>query len=456
MPWREEYWLYRHYASRVQGQGMTFWQLVGDRRLRPLLRTRWTGQFTDGIFQSALASFVLFSPERQASALSAAIAFAVVLLPYSIVGPMVGTLLDRFSRQRAVLFSNLTRATTLLFIALLIFQGRTGIELTAFVLIAFGVNRLILAGLSAGLPLVAPQSSLIAANALAVTGGSVWVVLGGGMGLLIRRFTDAIATADHADGYLILAAAAGYLLTALFASLMKRGEIGPAPHQIRKASLAEGFLEVRDGFAFLKNHQDAARGIFATAIHRGGITALTLTAMLLERNTFNDPSNSDAGLAGLSIALSSAAVGFTIGALIAPMGARWIGRHRWIRLSIFLAALGTLILVIDRNQILLCAAAFTTGLFGQSVKVTNDALVQSKITDEFRGRVFAVYDVVVNATIVSFSLIAANLLPQSGDSWLVPLLVALTYLWIGAVILRPSRFFLKGGDVPSTNASALQ
>jgi MFS family permease len=178
--------------------------------------------------------------------------------------------------------------------------------------------------------------------------------------------------------------------------------------------------------------------------------------MLLERNTFNDPSNSDAGLAGLSIALSTAAVGFTIGALIAPMGARWIGRHRWMRLSIFLAALGTLILVIDRNQILLCAAAFTTGLFGQSVKVTNDALVQSKITDEFRGRVFAVYDVVVNATIVSFSLIAANLLPQSGDSWLVPLLVALTYLWIGAVILRLSRFFLKGGDVPATNASALQ
>jgi len=440
----------------VQETGFTFWQLMGDRRLRPLLRTRWTGQFTDGIFQSALASFVLFSPERQASALSAAIAFAVVLLPYSIVGPMVGTLLDRFSRQRAVLFSNLTRAVTLLFIALLIFQGRTGIELTAFVLIAFGVNRLILAGLSAGLPLVAPVSSLIAANALAVTGGSVWVVLGGGMGLLIRRFTDAIATADHADGYLILASAAGYFLTALFAAVMKRGEIGPAPHQIRKASLAEGFLEVRDGFQFLKNHQDAARGIFATAIHRGGITALTLTAMLLERNTFNDPSNSDAGLAGLSIALSSAAIGFTIGALIAPYGVRWIGRHRWMRLSMYCAAAGTLILMIDRNQLLLCAAAFTTGLFGQSVKVTNDALVQSKINDEFRGRVFAVYDVVVNASIVSFSLIAAKLLPQSGDSWLVPLLVATTYLWVGVIIMRPAQFFLKDGGGHATSASTLQ
>jgi MFS family permease len=435
----------------VQVQGLSFWKLITDKALRPLLRTRWTGQFTDGLFQSALASFVLFSPERQASALNAAVAFAVVLLPYSIVGPMVGTLLDRFSRQRAVLYSNLTRAFTLLFIALLIFQGRTGIELTIFVLIAFGVNRLILAGLSAGLPLVAPRSSLIAANALAVTGGSVWVVLGGGMGLLIRRITDSFASADHADGYLVLAAAGGYFITALLAAMMKKDEIGPSPHQIRKGSLLEGFIEVREGFKFLAVHQDAARGIVATAIHRGGITALTLTAMLLERNTFHDPNNSDAGLAGLSIALSIAAVGFTIGALIAPMGVRWIGRHRWMRLSMFAASFGALFLLIDRTQVLLCIAAFTTGLFGQSVKVTNDALVQSKISDEFRGRVFAVYDVVVNGLIVSFAIIAALLLPQSGDTWVVPLLVSIAYFLVALIALRPQKFFLKGGDVLATN-----
>ncbi len=430
----------------MQIKGHSFWQLALDRKLRPLLRTRWTGQFTDGVFQSALASFILFSPERQASALNAAIAFAVVLLPYSVIGPMVGTLLDRFSRQRAVLFANLTRSLTLTYIAFLIFQGRTGIELTIFVLIAFGVNRLILAGLSAGLPLVAPRGSLIAANALAVTGGSVWVVMGGGLGLLIRRITDTFASADHADGYLILAASAGYLTAALFAAVMKKSEIGPLPHQVRKASIAEGFIEVREGFKFLAVHQDAARGIIATAIHRGGITALTLTAMLLERNTFNDPQDSEAGLAGLSIALSFAAIGFTIGALIAPLGVRWTGRHRWMRLSMFAAAFGTSILVIDRNQILLCAAAFTTGLFGQSVKVTNDALVQSKISDEFRGRVFAVYDVVVNSSIVSFAIIAALLLPQSGDSWLVPTLVGTTYLLVATITLRPAKFFLKGGD----------
>jgi MFS family permease len=420
-----------------------FWQLIADSKLRRLLRLRWMGQFTDGIFQSALASFILFSPERQASALNAALAFAVVLLPYSLIGPMVGTVLDRFSRQRAILFANLARATTLLFIALLIFQGRTGLELTILVLVAFGVNRLILAGLSAGLPLFAPTDKLIESNALAVTAGSVAVVLGGGIGLLIRRVTDGAATADHADSILILTAAGGYLIAAFFAAILQKSEIGPLPHELVKASFKQGFVEMREGFRFLQDHADAARGIFAIAVHRGGITALTLTALLLERNTFNDPADSAAGLAGLSVALSFAAIGFTVGAIVAPLGVRRMGRHRWMRLSLFIASLGSLVLVIDRTQIHLIITAFITGLFGQSLKVTNDALVQVKISDEFRGRVFAVYDVLVNGSIVSCSLVAALLLPQSGDSWLVPLIIAVGYALVAIIAMRPSKFFLK-------------
>ena len=149
---------------------MSFLSLLRHPRFSRLLAIRWTGQATDGIFQSALASFVLFSPERQANALSAAIGFAVVLLPYSVVGPFVGTILDRVSRQRALFFANLARSANLLLVALFVFIGTSGVALTAVVLIAFGINRLILAALSAGLPLLIDSKSLITANATAVTG----------------------------------------------------------------------------------------------------------------------------------------------------------------------------------------------------------------------------------------------------------------------------------------------
>ena len=419
---------------------MGFVDLLKHPRFSRLLAVRWSGQVTDGIFQSALASFVLFSPDRQANALSAALAFAVVLFPYSIVGPFVGTILDRISRQRALFFSNLLRSINLLIVALLVFSGTTGLVLTIVVLVAFGINRLILAALSAGLPLLVDSNSLVTANAMAVTGGSVLVVVGGGLGVGVRALVDSLAIANHADALLIVLASVGYLITALLTTRLKKSEIGPQKHEIHSASFSQGFKDMREGFSFLAIHSDAARGIIATAVHRGGLTALTLTALLLERNTFNDPLLPEDGLKGFGFALSFAGLGVFLGAFLAPFGVRKVGRHRWMRFALFVSAFCPLILAASQTQIALIATAFLTSFFGQNLKVTNDALVQSKIDDYFRGRVFAVYDVVVNGAIVSGGIIAALLLPPSGVSSAVPLCVSAAYLLVVVRLLRTSVF----------------
>jgi MFS family permease len=395
---------------------------------------------TDGVFQSALASFVLFSPERQANALSAAIGFAVVLLPYSIVGPFVGTILDRVSRQRALFFANLARSINLLVVAALVFSGATGVALTAVVLIAFGINRLILAALSAGLPLLIDSKSLITANAIAVTGGSVLVVIGGGIGVGVRALVDGAALADQADSLLILLAAGGYLTAALLSGRLNKYEIGPMAHEKAAASFKQGFIDMREGIDFLRKNIDTARGIAATAVHRGGLTALTLTALLLERNTFNDPARPEDGLQGFGIALTIAGIGVFLGAFLAPYGVARFGRHRWIKLAMYASAISPVFLAIWQTEVALAVTAFLTAFCGQNIKVTNDALVQSKIDDYYRGRVFAVYDVVVNSAIVSGGLIAALLLPTSGVTAKVPLFVMTAYLLVAVVVLRPSKF----------------
>jgi hypothetical protein len=401
---------------------------------------RWTGQMTDGVFQSALASFVLFSPERQANALSAAIGFAVVLLPYSIVGPFVGTILDRVSRQRALFYANLARSANLLVVAVFVFSGATGVALTVVVLVAFGINRLILAALSAGLPLLIDSKSLITANAIAVTGGSVLVVIGGGIGVGVRALVDGAALADQADSLLILLAAGGYLTAALLSGRLSKYEIGPMEHEKAAASFKQGFIDMREGIDFLRKNADTARGIAATAVHRGGLTALTLTALLLERNTFNDPSRPEDGLQGFGVALTIAGIGVFLGAFLAPYGVARFGRHRWIKFAMFASAFSPIFLAIWQTEIALSVTAFLTAFCGQNIKVTNDALVQSKIDDYYRGRVFAVYDVVVNSAIVSGGLIAALLLPTSGVTAKVPLFVMTAYLLVAVVVLRPSKF----------------
>jgi len=411
-----------------------------------LLAVRWMGQLTDGIFQSSLASFLLFSPERQPDAKSAAVAFAVVLLPYSLVGPFVGTILDRISRQRVILLSNIFRAFTLIFIAGLIRNGATGIELTIFVLVAFGVNRLILAGLSAGLPLlldtsgVEGRNTLVSINATAVTGGTVFVVLGGGIGIGIRGLLEGRVDANQADGILVMVSAAFFFIAGLLALRIRKEQLGPLPHEMKRQSVGAAYQEMVDGFNFLRTIKDCFLGITATAVQRGGLTALTLMALLLNRNTFNDPANPEAGLAGFAFAITIAGIGITIGAVIAPFGVKKFGRHAWIRYSLFASAVLPVFLALQQNQLFLVATGFFAGMAGQGVKVTNDALVQSKIADEFRGRVFAVYDVMVNAGIVSGAMIAAFILPADGVSSLLPALIAIVYVCVALVVLRPTRF----------------
>jgi len=415
-------------------------------KVRRLLAIRWTGQLTDGIFQSALASFILFSPERQPDAKSAAIAFAVVLLPYSLVGPLVGTVLDRVSRQRIILFANLFRALTLIFIAGLVRNGATGVELTIFVLVAFGVNRLILAGLSAGLPLLLDTSgqegrtTLVSVNATAVTGGTVFVVLGGGIGIGIRNLLEDRLAADQADALLISIASITFFIAALFALLLKKGDLGPLPHEMRKESISQAYSEMIAAFKFLRRIRDCFLGISATAIQRSGLTALTLMALILNRNTFNDPADPESGLAGFAFAITIAGVGITIGAILAPIGVAKYGRHKWIRISLFASAILPILLALQQSELLLVATGFFAGMAGQGVKVTNDALVQSKIKDEYRGRVFAVYDVMVNFGIVSGAVIAAMILPRSGESMALPALIALVYILFASFALRKQNF----------------
>jgi len=417
---------------------MGIWPVAKGSRLNRILTVRWTGQFTDGLFQSALASFVLFSPERAPNAVSAALAFSVVLLPYSLIGPYVGTFLDRYSRQRIIRNCNYLRAIDLLVIAWLVSNGETGIVLTLFVLFAFGINRLILAGLSAGLPLLVKKEELIAANALAVTGGTIWVVIGGGVGIAVKNFVDKTYGTDFADSVVIILAVLGFLSAALSCYRLKKNEIGPLPHEMPEKN--KGFKEILEGLKILRRHPDALRGIFAVGMQRSGITALTLMALLLERNTFNDPANPDAGLAGFGRALAIAGIGIGLGAVISPYGVLKFGRHKWMRILMFTCIPPLLIYAFSVNEITMIGSAFFVGLCGQGIKVTNDALVQSKINDEFRGRVFAFYDVAVNAGIVIGAIGAALLMPDSGVTSVLPAVIALVYLFAATVLMRKSNF----------------
>ncbi|MFM2437954.1 MAG: hypothetical protein RLZ55_771, partial [Actinomycetota bacterium] len=205
--------------------------LFRERLFRRLLAVRVVGQLQDGIIQSALAGFVLFSPESQDSAAGVVGAFAVLLLPYSVIGPFMGVFLDRWRRRQVLVFANLARAAMV--------AGLIAATLAAWpvwptgllVLFVLGTNRLILTALAASLPRTVSVEHLVPANAVAPVSGTVGAAIGGALSLAAGA---AMGATRGTTAVLLGIATIGLLLTALLSLRIPVTALGPETDRVRE------------------------------------------------------------------------------------------------------------------------------------------------------------------------------------------------------------------------------
>ena len=115
-------------------------------------------QFGDGLFQAGLAGGLLFNPDRAAGPWEIAASFAVLYLPYSLVGPFAGALLDRWDRRVVLIGANIGRLVLVLGIAALLLTGADDPPILLGALIVNGFTRFVSSGLSAALPDVVPAT----------------------------------------------------------------------------------------------------------------------------------------------------------------------------------------------------------------------------------------------------------------------------------------------------------
>ncbi len=410
--------------------------VLADRGFRWLLATRLLSQLADGVLQAGLASYVLFSPEKQATGARIAVSFAVLLLPYSLVGPFAGVLIDRWRRRQILVRSNVLRAGLLIPLALLVVAGNDGPLFVALALASLGVNRFFLSALSAGLPHVVQPGRLVTANALATTSGTVAVTAGAGLGLLTRLV---LGSGYGAAAATVGAAGACYLVSALAATRLGRDQLGPdagsdadtgtdtgadtstdPADQVRPAQgpspWARELAALGSGMRYLY-HRRAARDALATlGVFRMAFGVMTVVIVLLERETFHRPADANGGLRGVAITFVAVAIGVPVGAVLTPGAVRRWGAGWWIPGLMVTAAVALLVFGLPFRESPLVVAGFVFGLTAQGAKVSVDATVQRTVDDRHRGLVFALYDVLFNVAFVAAAAIAAAALPGSGRS----------------------------------------
>lgn len=395
---------------------------------RRLFRVRLISQCGDGMFQVGLATLYFFNPTTMTTAGGVAAAFTILLLPFTIVGPFVGPLLDRWSRQAVLFWGNTIRAVLCLALAALMYAGAGFAIISVLALITLGINRFLLSALSAGLPHVVPRQQLIMANSIVPTLGAAATAVGAIIGFIINRLTPEGSVRD-ASGLLV---AALLLAGAVWAaSKIAYRELGP-DRRVRiplGSQLALVLEDLWQGASYLAKRGTPGHALIVMAVHRFLYGVNFIALLLISRNLLADPADADAGLAMFALLSGISLAGNGSAIILTPIAHERMTPHQWIVACLGISALSQIILLATPSLPWIAIAAVLMGLGVQGAKIAVDTIVQRDVIDTYRGRAFALYDMMYNAAFVGAAALAAAVLPDTG--WSRPGFAGLVALYLG-------------------------
>jgi MFS family permease len=430
--------------------------VLAERDFRRLFTVRLISQAGDGIVTAGVGTYVFFNASTFPTPGAAAVAFTVLYLPYSLIGPFAGVFIDRWSRRQILVLSALIRSAFVVATAAVMASGERGVPLYVAVLLVLGVNRFFLASLSAALPHVVAEDKLVIANSVSPTAGGIVGAIGGIIALGLNA-----ATGDTERGAAITLLVAGgcYVAAGLVAATMRRDLLGP---QFDPGALPGRLLGELDAVAadlaaaarYVARRRGPAAALGATAAGKFLFGILTVVSILLYRNYFY-PSSAAMAEGHVVVLAIVSAIGYGCAALVVPPATLRLAKPNVIALLLAAAAVATGALGETFNQLAYLAFGFLLYLTLQGVAICVTTVLQEEVDDAYRGRLFAFYDVAFNVSLAAGGLLSAAFLPLNGRSPVMIGAVAAGYALAAAgywVLSRQSPPDPSGTSSPSRAA----
>jgi MFS family permease len=429
--------------------------VLAERDFRRLFATRLISQTGDGIVTAGIGTYVFFNAETFTSPAAAAVAFTVLYLPYSLIGPFAGVFIDRWSRRQILVLSALLRSAFVAATAVLMASGNRSVPLYAAYLLVLGVNRFFLASLSAALPHVVPADKLVMANSVSPTAGGIMALIGG----LVAGGLNAV-TGDTERGAAITMLVAGvcYVAASMVATTMRRDLLGPVrepgatPGRLL-SDLASVTSELAAGARYAVSRRGPATALGATGGSKFLYGILFVMSILLYRNYFY-PSSAPVAEAHYLVLASVSGIGYFCAALVVPPVTRRLSKATLITLLLAVCAVTTAGLGETFDQVAFLAFGFFLYLTSQGVAICATTILQQDVDDAYRGRMFAFYDVMFNVTIAAGALISVGFMPRNGRSPVIMGVVAAAYAVVAAGYWLFSRQPSAGGAPGTSSPSA--
>ncbi|WP_179466673.1 MFS transporter [Mycolicibacterium vinylchloridicum] len=388
-----------------------------------LLELRTASQFGDGLFQAGLAGGLLFNPERAASPWAVAASFAVLFLPYSLVGPFAGALLDRWDRRAVLVVANLARLVLVIGVAVLLAVGATDLTVLCGALIVNGFSRFVTSGLSAALPHVVPRHQVVTMNSVATATGATATFLGANFMLLPRWL---FGSGDTGAATIMLLVAVPVAISFVLSLRFPPHQLGPddtarAVHGSVFYTVATGWLY---GARTVLNTPTVAATLSGLASHRMVFGINTLLVLVIVRHS-DSPAVGSLGTAVVFVAATGS--GAFLANILAPLSIKRWGRYATANGALVCAAIVQLAgATLQLAVMIVCG--FLVGLAGQMVKLCADVAMQIDVDDALRGHVFAAQDSVFWVSFIVATMVSALVIPADGHSPALALAGSAIYL----------------------------
>ena len=241
---------------------------------------------------------------------------------------------------------------------------------------------------------------------------------------------------------------------------MHRDLLGPPPlaeGERRRGLLAELAIVVRglvSGARHVWQRRPVAAALGATGSQRAMYGILLLTSILLYRNYFYTASSANSSLAHFTLVIIAAAIGYGAAAVVTPIVTRWLSKAALITVLLGLGGVVTGLLGPTFAQPAFLAISLILGLVAQGVAICSVTIIQQRMDDNYRGRVFALYDMLFNVPFVLGAVVAAQIIPDSGKSYLLVAVAAAGYLLAAVAYGTVSRQELLAGPSPAGSSPA--
>jgi MFS family permease len=318
----------------------------------------------------------------------------VNFLPSVVVGLLFGPLIDRFSRRRLMIASDLARFAVF---AALPFVDSV-LAIVALAAMAGLGNAFFRPAVLAGLPNLVEADDLPHANALLQA--TEWVTTGLGPvvgGVLVSASGPSLAYWINAGTFLLSAA----LLAGISAHLLQS-----------KQGVTKGhWRDLHDGFLAVLRSRALLAALVAFSIVMIAIAGVNVSEIVLAKEAFG------AGAFGFGLLWSATGVGLVAGSLVASGWLRRSDIGRVYPAAYVIFGAGVFLAGIAPDVWLASLAMVVSGFGNGIVFVLTVLLVQKGAADSVRGRAFTLIISVHNA-ILGLAMVAAGpLVDAVGPRW---------------------------------------